>query len=1119
MLHLTRLCTFVCVMAVVAAGRAAAQTPAAPSLLQPAAGASGTVPLTISWSSTLNPGETSGGYNWQVSRSSTFSTLVLADSTSPATTQDVVSGLVNGTYFWRVQAVNAVGQSAWSQSRSFTVTGAGPGTPGTPVLAPTRGYTTFHPWEFIHFDWSAVPDAVTYRLEVSNDPSFPVGPVPEGTQTFWNDNIPTNSDGYVHTMIGNWFARVFAVDADNPQEGVRSLPSNVIQFSVFYNNPIGPPPQLISPINNPTLTLPVTLSWAHVPNPQAMGYVLEIATDPGFSNIEFFYNQYTEPTQVMLSLTSGPKFWRVLSQHGLSSPTTNANTDWSATGRFTISSAPATPVSITIPGNEQPVEYSGAERRVDIQLTAGVPPGGATVALSSSHPALAPLPATFSMPGTHAWARLPIRFGQVTAPTLITLTATLNGVSASSQFTLLPPTLNNETLQPEVRATGGATMAGWVDLEGGGLAGPAGFRVNLSTNSPAATVPATVTIPAGVSGTGFQIQTSPVSSATTVTVTATAAGVTNQWQIFLTPAPAPTGFFVRPISTTSGSQGVVTTATGLGQDQQVQVTSSHPSLAAVPSTATVFAGSGVGYFDIVTSPVPEPTEVTISVSGGGVTLSRPLRLYPSLPPLTSMTVSPGSVVGGASATGTVSLGSAAPPAGVYVNLWSNQPNSASVPESVFIPGGATSASFEVRTFPSSPTSVQLSAQVNGDFQFSSITVNPSAPSAALSAVTVNPTSVTGGSSSTGTVTLSAAAPSGGAVVSLSDNSSAATVPGSVTVAAGTTSANFTVTTGTVTTSTPVTITGTYGGASRTVTLTVNPAPPAPPAAPTLVSPANAATVAQPVTFDWSDVAGAASYVIQIDNASSFTAPLTFTQTVTASQATITGLPAQQLFWRVRGVNSAGSAGAFSSSRSITVQGAPSTPSLSSVAVSPTSVVGGTGTTGTVTLSAAAGSGGLVVNLSSSNTAVASVPPSVTVASGATTAQFAVTTNSVTSATTVTITGTGGGATRTTTLTVNPQSSGTLPAPSLVAPANDARFSPGQTITFDWSDVAGAATYTIQIDNSESFSAPLTASQTTSSSQFTTSTLPTTRMWWRVRANNSSGTPGAWSTVRRVEVKN
>jgi hypothetical protein len=183
------------------------------------------------------------------------------------------------------------------------------------------------------------------------------------------------------------------VDADNPQEGIRSLPSNVIQFSSFYNNPIGPPPQLQSPLGDPTLTLPVTLTWAHVPNPQPMGYVLQIARDAGFSNIEWSFNQYTEPSQEMLSLTSGPKFWRVLSQHGLSSPTTNANTDWSTTGRFTISSAPATPVSIAVRGTPG-FEYSGAERRVALQLTAGAPAGGAVVALTSSHPALAPLPAT-----------------------------------------------------------------------------------------------------------------------------------------------------------------------------------------------------------------------------------------------------------------------------------------------------------------------------------------------------------------------------------------------------------------------------------------------------------------------------------------------------------------------------------------------------------------------------------------------------------------------------------------------------------------------------------------------------------------------------------------------------
>src|SRR5713101_6777283 len=54
--------------------------------------------------------------------------------------------------------------------------------------------------------------------------------------------------------------------------------------------------------------------------------------------------------------------------------------------------------------------------------------------------------------------------------------------------------------------------------------------------------------------------------------------------------------------------------------------------------------------------------------------------------------------------------------------------------------------------------------------------NPSPGSLTLSSVGLNPTSVTGGSSSTGTVTLDGPAPSYGAVVSLSSSASAAMVP-------------------------------------------------------------------------------------------------------------------------------------------------------------------------------------------------------------------------------------------------------------------------------------------------------------------------------------------------------
>jgi hypothetical protein len=87
---------------------------------------------------------------------------------------------------------------------------------------------------------------------------------------------------------------------------------------------------------------------------------------------------------------------------------------------------------------------------------------------------------------------------------------------------------------------------------------------------------------------------------------------------------------------------------------------------------------------------------------------------------------------------------------------------------------------------------------------------------------------------------------------------------------------------------------------------------------------------------------------------------------------------------------------------------PSAPSLSSLTVNPTDVVGGDLATGTVTLSTAAPSGGFVIDLSSDNTAAATVPASVTVPAGSTSANFTVTTQQVTNAQSAVIIGTVGG---------------------------------------------------------------------------------------------------------------
>lgn len=117
----------------------------------------------------------------------------------------------------------------------------------------------------------------------------------------------------------------------------------------------------------------------------------------------------------------------------------------------------------------------------------------------------------------------------------------------------------------------------------------------------------------------------------------------------------------------------------------------------------------------------------------------------------------------------------------------------------------------------------------------------------------------------------------------------------------------------------------WGGASTGMAVLLNTTgatPPPVPPAPSLLSPAHDATPAQPVGFDWTDVPAAVSYQIQIDDSDNFSAPLVVNQTVMVSQFTAPTLASRRHWWRVRGINSAGTAGAWSSVRRFTPQVAP-----------------------------------------------------------------------------------------------------------------------------------------------------------------------------------------------------
>jgi hypothetical protein len=114
-----------------------------------------------------------------------------------------------------------------------------------------------------------------------------------------------------------------------------------------------------------------------------------------------------------------------------------------------------------------------------------------------------------------------------------------------------------------------------------------------------------------------------------------------------------------------------------------------------------------------------------------------------------------------------------------------------------------------------------------DFEVIQLGYNPPATGqASLSSLALNPSSVTGGQTTTGTVSLTAAAPTGGALVGLASANPAASVPSSVTVPANSSSASFTVNTTSVGATTAGNITATYAGVSKSATLTVNASAPA-----------------------------------------------------------------------------------------------------------------------------------------------------------------------------------------------------------------------------------------------------------------------------------------------------
>jgi hypothetical protein len=239
--------------------------------------------------------------------------------------------------------------------------------------------------------------------------------------------------------------------------------------------------------------------------------------------------------------------------------------------------------------------------------------------------------------------------------------------------------------------------------------------------------------------------------------------------------------------------------------------------------------SSSGAFKIDRSGYTPPADCTVDVNDGS---AAPVNVRLSgctvtASALSSVSLSPASVQGGATASATVMLTAPAPGGGAVVAFSSSNTAAVTVPATMTVPAGVNSrvAPTFVSTSPvTSVTTSVVSATYNGVTRTATMTVTPPPPpqpGGALDSLSLSPGTVqTGTVRTSATLTFTALTPTGGATVSLaSSNTSIATVPATVTVPANSSTGAFEVTISPSAAGT-ATISATYNGVTRSALLTV-----------------------------------------------------------------------------------------------------------------------------------------------------------------------------------------------------------------------------------------------------------------------------------------------------------
>jgi len=228
-------------------------------------------------------------------------------------------------------------------------------------------------------------------------------------------------------------------------------------------------------------------------------------------------------------------------------------------------------------------------------------------------------------------------------------------------------------------------------------------------------------------------------------------------------------------------------------------------------------GASSGQLTIASNTFSNGTSV-IGLSGTGMIAPPPIAL-------TALSCTNSSMTGTGTDQCTVALSAAAANGGFAVSLASSN-NAVTLPATITVPPGASSVSFAATVSSLSSTQpVTLTASGGGVAETFvlelNVPVQPGSAQPSLSGLSCATGSISAAGTNNCTLTLNAAAPSGGFVLNLSSDNSLVTVPATVTVPEDANSATFTATISSFSSSQTVTLSASAGGTVETFPLQLN----------------------------------------------------------------------------------------------------------------------------------------------------------------------------------------------------------------------------------------------------------------------------------------------------------